>query len=867
MNPQEFFLSNGIPVIIQHASSPVGALYWWNKTGSTDEQPHEAGFAHFLEHMLFKDTAAKETGQASTGKTARAIESLGGEINAYTSFDQTVYHVTCSEQYWEKVIDQFGTMAKPQRFLRQDFEREREVILEELRRGQDSPSRQLYEKLFELTYKKHPYGRPVIGYKNILKAATVKTLESFYQRNYVSSQMGIILVGPIQDSSGKRLKGLLKILESRFGSKVISKKQAPSKKRPLEPEESKLRFQNIAFDVQNPELALSYRTVDLKHPDVAAFDVLAGILGMGESSRLYQKLFYEKALVTDCSASIYIPKDRGMFLVSFELKTSRDAQNALDTYFDELQEILKNGVSADELKKVATNIESEKLYSSQTVDGIASRLGQLKFGLDDLNHDQIYLEQIKSVTSADIKRVIKTYLTSTRLSAVFMQPKSEQPLKLDFKKHNTLTSEKTTLKPKKIKFEPEVIQLKNGLKVAYAYRPESPVFSVYLASWGGTRLELSTNAKLWGVSHLLANTWTKGTAQKSSKEISTLIESCAASLNGFSGRNTLGLQMTGLYRDWKPLTSLFLDVLINPSFSEDELNHTKRVTEESLLSIPNHSSQVCSKLFMETLFDSHPYGQHPLGNLEQVKSISREDLQWAHQHWVLPKNSTLSIVGGVPIEVLTEWLNELEQIWNPQNPTESHSSAQQNLTPQPAPTGPRWANAQFNREQTHIILGGLGLDHQNPKRFALRVAQTILGGQSGRLFIELREKKSMAYSVSPINMEGIEPGYFGVYIASAPEKTQDAISGIQKVMQDLVKKGPTRVEMERAINHYLGQKAMEQQSVWSQASNYGLELLYRGEITSDAAVIRDIKKVKIKDVQSIVKKLFVDANLVTVIVS
>ena len=145
--PEQIELSNGIPVILQHTDSPVAASYWWVKTGSADEAPKEAGFAHFLEHMLFKDASAKETGKASTGKMARTIESLGGDINAYTSFDQTVYHVTCAAQHWEKVLDAFGGIAKPQKFLKEDFTREREVILEELRKNEDSPGRQLFQEV------------------------------------------------------------------------------------------------------------------------------------------------------------------------------------------------------------------------------------------------------------------------------------------------------------------------------------------------------------------------------------------------------------------------------------------------------------------------------------------------------------------------------------------------------------------------------------------------------------------------------------------------------------------------------------------------------------------------------------------------
>src|SRR3954463_13734828 len=213
IQPEEIRLSNGIPVILQHFDGAVAATYWWVRTGSADEAPSEAGYAHFLEHMHFKDAAAKETGRASTGQMARAIESLGGDINAYTSFDQTVYHVTCAARHWERVLDAFGRMAKPQKFLATDFVQEREVILEELRKNEDSPSRQLFQSLFSTTFGKHPYGRPVIGFEKILKGAKLRDLESFYNRNYVSEKMGLILVGPIAGIKGNRKKSIIKLLE------------------------------------------------------------------------------------------------------------------------------------------------------------------------------------------------------------------------------------------------------------------------------------------------------------------------------------------------------------------------------------------------------------------------------------------------------------------------------------------------------------------------------------------------------------------------------------------------------------------------------------------------------------------------------
>ncbi len=869
--PEEFYLSNGIPVILQHLEGSVGTFHWWNLTGSTDERPEEAGYAHFLEHMLFKDSGAKDTGVASTGKLAKAIESLGGEVNAYTTFDQTVYHVTCSEQYWEKTVEQFSTMAQPQQFLKDDFEREREVILEELRRGEDSPDRQLYQTLFSLTYKKHPYHRPVIGYVKTLKEANVKKLEAFYRRQYVSSQMGLVLVGPLLDSSGARKKKLLSILEKKLGKIKIPKKPTPKRFRPVESFFSKgFRFKSKHFDINSPQFAASFRIPDLKHPDIPHLEVLSGVLGMGESSRLYQKLFYDRSLVNDVSTSVYVPRDPGMFLLSAELKKTEDLVQVCQSFTEERNRLIQERVSKSEIERVITNIESEKLYSTQTVDGLAGRLGFLKFSLGDLNFDHEYIEHVKSVTPETLKRLAEHYLEPNRMSLALFQPKSEtllssKEIEPSFK---NLDAPSKAIKTNKIKkkepLEPELFTSSSGLRVAYFEKPGTPVFSLHSAAIGGSRLECLKSTPFGGVSHLISQTWAKGTPRYNSKELSNIIESSAASLDGFSGRNTIGLQSTGLVRDWAKLSDIFQEVLLQPTYSDDELQHSKRVTEDSIKSINDHSSQVCSKLFMENLFPNHPYGKHPLGTLENLSEIKRSHLQSLHQEWVQPKNMTLTLVGGVSLDDFQEWLSALDQKLG-QMKGESYKELK--LPRESKLTAPRWAYANFGREQTHIMVGGHGLTMFDRDRYALKILQNILGGQSGRLFIELREKKSLAYSVSPMSMEGIEEGYVGTYIACAPHKKDEAINGIKTVMENLVKKGPTSEELLRAKNYYLGQRAMDLQSSWSLAGSFGLELLYRDQVILESEIRKEINSVTAKDVQKIGEKLFLNNHNLTVVVS
>ncbi len=879
-SPELLSLSNGMPIVLQYSDSPVASIYWWNRVGSADERPKEAGFAHFLEHMHFKDTDAKNSGKASTGAMARAIESFGGDVNAYTSFDQTVYHVTCAAHHWEKIIKVFGAMAKPQKFLRQDFEREREVILEELKKNEDAPGRMLFQSLFTATFPKHPYGRPVIGFVKTLKAAKVADLEAFYRRQYVSGNMGLILVGPFDD---KRKRAILKSLESQFGGKVLKRKAGFETPRVKEAEtRAHAKFEKVPFDVTTPTLAFSFRVPDLKHEDMPALDLLGGILGMGEMCRLYQALFYGKSIVNDVGGGLYVPKDPGMIYFNADVESVDKLPEVFSAMLDEMNRIQVARPTPEEIARVVINSESERYYALQSADGIASRLGFLRFQMDDLEYDNRYLEKLRKVDAAQIQAVAKKYFDLSRMSFTVMVPEKDKAF--DLKPMFQIANEKLAKTPESIKAAaflkkkaavidpmkvlPEIITLPSGVRCLYRERPTSHVMSIQAAVLGGLRLEVADPVKSsdldLGTSNLLSSVWAKGTENRSANEITSLIEGSAANLDGFSGRNTIGLSSNGLARDWKQLSSLFTEVLLTPSFLKNELDLTRKVVEDSIRSIEDHSSALCSKLFHETLFERHPYGKYSAGTLESIASIDSDRLRAFHRKWLRPDRLVLSVVGNVKRADLDAWLQDLDtQLASLKVTT---SKGLESIGDEPELKAPRWVDRSLGREQVHIITGGLGLRFGDKDRYAMRLAQNVLGGQSGRLFIELREKRSMAYSVAPISMEGIERGYIGTYIGCSPSKKDEAIAGIKKVLEDLANKGPTENEMRRAKEYYLGRRAMDLQGDSSLAGYYALETVYDLPIRTEAEIMKSIEAVTAKQVREFCRDYFVENNTVTAVV-
>ncbi|MDI7261078.1 MAG: pitrilysin family protein, partial [Thermodesulfobacteriota bacterium] len=187
----QFILDNGLKVLLEeNRTSPVVALQVWVKTGSADERDEEAGMCHFIEHMIFKGTEKRKVGEM-----AKEIESLGGSINAYTSYDQTVYHITIASRYADIALDILADAVQHSVFDPAELEKEREVILEEIRMGEDDPSRKLFRQTMSIAFQRHPYGRPIIGYEKTIKAMTRDKMLSFFRRWYTPDRIFFVAAG------------------------------------------------------------------------------------------------------------------------------------------------------------------------------------------------------------------------------------------------------------------------------------------------------------------------------------------------------------------------------------------------------------------------------------------------------------------------------------------------------------------------------------------------------------------------------------------------------------------------------------------------------------------------------------------------
>ena len=356
---------------------------------------------------------------------------------------------------------------------------------------------------------------------------------------------------------------------------------------------------------------------------------------------------------------------------------------------------------------------------------------------------------------------------------------------------------------------------------------------------------------------LLSNTWTSGSMNYSEQNIASTIEGCAGSLNSFGGRNSVGLTLESLSMHEERAWEVFSDVLRTPLFPEEAVKREASLQLDSLRTRADHPSSVASQLFMENVFEGHPYALDPLGT---EKSISNLDSPKVFSHWekmVSSHNATFVAVGDFDEDKLLRRFEELTKGLKPGR-KESQTFAAPSFES-------KNIFSKSEKEQSHIIVGYRGLSFKDPDAYSLEVLQSILAGQGGRLFLELRDKASLAYSVSPVGMRGIETGYFGVYIGCSPEKGKTAIKMIHEELEKITNKLPSTDEVERAKRYLVGRNHIDLQRNGSQASSILFDEIYGVDCEETFRFAEHLKDLTPKDINRVAQRIFKTPEIVVAV--
>jgi zinc protease len=354
-------LSSGVTVLLREARlAPVAEVQVWAGVGSADEVAGEAGLAHFHEHMLFKGTDTREVGEV-----AGAVEGAGGRINAFTSFDATCYHATLPSDALPLGLDVLADAVQHSRLERVVVAREVEEVLEEIRRSEDDPQHVLGDALFDTVFRVHPYRAPVLGTSASVASFDSEKLRRFYRRWYAPDNLTLVAVGDLDADD------FLRRAEAAFTGAQPS---GVRRVRPVEPAQGELRLRVLERDFERAALDLCWPAVSFRHPDAPLLDLLAFVLGQGESSRLDQRVKEELGLADRIDASCYTPFDAGVFSIGADLDTER-APALLAAILREIEALRRDPVGVEELEKARRNFLASKAWEQESVGGMARKLG------------------------------------------------------------------------------------------------------------------------------------------------------------------------------------------------------------------------------------------------------------------------------------------------------------------------------------------------------------------------------------------------------------------------------------------------------------------------------------------------------------
>ncbi len=832
-------LDNGLNLILKEDhSSPVVAIQVWVKTGSANETEKEAGITHLIEHMIFKGTPTRKTGEI-----ARTIEASGGQINAYTSYDRTVYYVEIPSRHFETGLDVLLDAIQYSVFDPVELKREKEVVLEEYRRGLDSPWRRLSKVIMRLCFQTHPYGRPIIGYESTIKSFERRDIINYIEKWYSPQNMVLVVTGDFKTEQA------LKLIKKYTENFPPRSHQIPE--RPKEPEQKELREKIIKDNVQQIYMDLAWHIPPLNHPDTPAIDVLELLLGGGKSSRLYDRLKMKSNLVHTVGAGAYELQDYGLFFIDATLGPE-NLNKALKAISEEIAQLATGLISHAELEKAKAIVEADFLYDMETMSGQARTLGFFEAMEGNISRCDQYLKQLQAVTSADIKRVVRSYFSPHRLSVAMLVPMdksvdlSRDELVKIFSFPSTKTVEHSKSHSNTTQIGAKKFVLNNGIRVIIKENHRLPTVSMVTAFLGGSRLE---KKDVWGISAFGSSLLTRGTKSMTAPDIAQKVDSLGGQLESFSGRNSFGITAKFLSRDIDKFLGLVSDLILHPAFPLSEI---EKVREDMLSQIRAKKDRPMSQLFdlfYATLYKHHPYGHPRTGTEQTIEAIQRSDiLQW-YKSLVTGSNCVISIVGDVDPEMI---LKKLSLLYGPMPQT---SSPLPTIAPEPSLKGPRTKHVKRDGAQTNLVIGFLGASLGSKYDPPMALVDAALSGQGGRLFYRLRDQQSLAYSVTSFRRPGLETGAFAVYLGCAPGKVETARKAILKELMELREKGLTKEELASAKKYLLGNIAIESQTNMSQAMEMALNELYGLGFEYQDRYLKKIEAVTLDQVQEAVSKI------------
>lgn len=801
---ETFNLENGLKVILhQDDSDPVVAVALTAHVGSAREKEGRTGFAHLFEHLLFLES--ENLGKGGLDKLSARIGGSGA--NGSTSRDRTNYFQTVPNDALEKMIwaeaDKLGffinTVTEPV------LAKEKQVVKNEKRQGVDNrPYGHTFYVVDRNLYPEgHPYNWQVIGSLEDLQNATLQDVKDFYNKWYVPNNVILTISG---DFNKKQAKEWV----HKYFDEIERGADIPElEKQLVNLKESKRLYHEDNF-AKLPELTLTWPSVYSYHEDSFALEILANYLAEGKNAPLYKKLVEEKQLTADVSMFNYTSELAGQLMLQVRAYDGKDLDSvkmAIDKTFAGFE---KKGIPQKDLKRIKAGLETDFYNSISSVLGKGFQLAQYEIFAKDPNFINKEIDKMLAVTTEDVMRVFKKYVANKNYVATSFVPEGQLGLALENSEKADVVEEKIvegaeekfdasqeiTYKKTPSSFDrsieppyhdqpelniPEIwdARMPSGMKVMGITNTEVPVVQFSLEMKGGQLLESPEKA---GVSNMLANMMTKGTAKKTPAELEEAIELLGASIYVNASEEKITISGNTLAKNYAETMKLVKEILLEPRWDKNEFELVKQQTLSRLKEEKGDPNAIAQNQFKKLIYGENSIlSYNELGTPKTVGNLNIEDLKNYYEEKLSPLAATFLAVGAIEKSEAVNSVKAISANWAPKNI---------NFPEIPEFELPEKSKVYFydvpGAKQSVFAFGAPALSAKNEDFYPAEVMNYRLGGGgfASRLTQELREGKGYTYG---IRSRFADKSYIGPFMISSGVRsniTYEAAELIKNILQE-----------------------------------------------------------------------------------
>ncbi len=838
----EYFvvLNSGLTVLVKELDyTPVVSCRATVRAGSIYEEEYlGCGISHYCEHIVSQGT----TSQHSEEENMKLVDQIGGASNASTTLDLTTYFINTTPNHWKTAVSLLSSYMSSCLFDSQEVLREKEVILQEFKLGQNDPRKQLWYLFIDTAFQKNNAKYPTIGYEDLFKKLTREDLLTYYHKRYQPKNIVFSVAGNINGMTV--LKEIIDINRS------FKRKSEMELTLPKEDEQITPRWaEKVHPSARLTSLQLSVPTVSLFNNDLYALDVMGMILGSGITSRFYKSLKDDKQLALSVSAINWTPAyARGLFIVNMNLQYD-NVNPAIDAMWEVIDQVKLNGVTLEELDRAKQNIVTDHIYENLKAESVTSNLSYSFLSTSDPHFNDRYVEEIQKVTLDDIKRVANNYMDRNKQTvAIVKPPVANQEQQVAQQKEKTITSVKK-------------IKLDNGMRILLKPVKNYPLVHFTLFLKGGLIYEPPAQN---GISMFVSNMLTRGTTTRSKDDIARIIENIGGQLFASSGNNTSDVRCTVMADDVYTGIELLADVVLYPSFPQEEIDKLKQDTLLAIDKLDESWSTEIVRYFKQNYFKTHPYKNDTIGTKDSITALSRDDLEAFYKKIYIPSNMVLSVYGNFDETKIVE---EIKAIFEP---LPAGSLPDPELTEE---TGAQLlettqAEREGDKYSATVMIGYPGISIDNKDKFTFDVIDAAISGigyPSGWLQDRLRGGNSnLVYLVHAFPQFGIGAGFFSILSQTTVNNYNEVLEIISKSIDELKEKGLTDEELNMSKNTCITMNDLSRETIGSQSYNDALYEIIGLGYEYDVKYPELINEVTAEDVLRVANKYFTKKLTVTV---